>query len=127
MATKATYVDGFVLVVPKDKITEYKKMAMLGAKLWKKHGALDYKECVGDDLTPDSQGMPILQFPKMTKCKPEETVVFSYITFKSRAHRDSVNAKVMKDPLMNDPKYKDKPMPFDMKKMAYGGFKVLVS
>jgi uncharacterized protein YbaA (DUF1428 family) len=123
---KAGYVDGFVLVVHKNKIPAYRKMAALGEKLWRKHGALDYKECVGDDLNPDMGGVKALTFPKMTKLKQGETVVFSYITYKSRSHRDQVNAKVMKDPLMNDPKLKNKPMPFDIKRMAYGGFKVIV-
>lgn len=120
------YVDGFVLVVPKKNIAAYKKMAKIGAKMWKKYGALDYKECMGDDMSPNMGGMSGLTFPKMAKAKKDETVWFSYIVFKSRAHRDQVNAKVMKDPIMNDPKYKDKPMPFDMNRMAYGGFKVMV-
>ncbi len=117
------YVDGFVLVVPKKNIAAYRRMANEGGRLWKKYGALDYKECVGDDLQP--KGIT-LTFPKAMKVKKSETVFFSYIVFKSRAHRDQVNAKVMKDPSMNDPKYKNKPMPFDMKRMAYGGFKVIV-
>ena len=117
------YVDGFVLVVPKKNIAAYRRMANEGGRLWKKYGALDYKECVGDDLQP--KGIT-LTFPKAMKVKKSETVFFSYIVFKSRAHRDQVNAKVMKDPAMNDPKYKNKPMPFDMKRMAYGGFKVIV-
>jgi uncharacterized protein YbaA (DUF1428 family) len=121
------YVDGFVLVIPKKNLKAYKAMAELGCKTWMKHGALDYKECIGNDLNPDTGGMKALTFPKMTKLKPDELVVFSYIVFKSRAHRDAVNAKVMKDPAMNDPKYKDKPMPFDVKKMAYGGFETIVS
>lgn len=120
------YVDGFVIVVQKKNLAEYRKMAQFGKKIWMKYGALDYKECVGDDLHPKMGGMPAMTFPKMTKLKAGETVVFSYIVYKSRAHRDQVNAKVMKDPLMNDPKYKDKPMPFDMKRFAYGGFKVIV-
>lgn len=120
------YVDGFVLVVPKKKIAEYKKMATAAGKMWKKYGALDYKECVGEDLRPKMGKMKILLFPKMTKLKSGETVVFSYIVYKSRAHRDQVNKKVMNDPSMNSDKYKDMPMPFDMKKMAYGGFKTLV-
>ena len=99
------YVDGFVLVVPKKKLAAYKRMAAQGAKLWRKYGALEYKECVGDDLNPKMGGMPpFLKFPKMVKLKKGGTVVFSYIVYKSRAHRDSVNAKVMKDPSMNDPK-----------------------
>ena len=119
------YVDGFVIVVPKKKLPLYRKMAALGGKIWKKHGALEYFECIGDDLNPQGMGTG-LTFPKMTKMKPSETVVFSFIVFQSRKHRDQVNAKVMKDPFMNDPKYKDKPMPFDMKRMAYGGFKAIV-
>ena|SRR6185503_2645663 len=121
---KGNYVDGFVLVVPKNKVLLYKKMAQLGAKLWKKHGALDYKECMIDD--PKPKGI-VFTFPKMAKLKKGETVWFSYITYKSRKHRDQVNAKVMKDPAMNDPKYKDMIMPMDMKRFAYGGFKVVVS
>jgi uncharacterized protein YbaA (DUF1428 family) len=121
-----TYVDGFVLVVPKKKIAEYRKMAQLGKKIWKKHGALDYKECVGDDLKPNMGGMPMLTFPKMAKAKPSEVVIFSYIVFKSKKHRDQVNAKVMKDPAMSPEKMKEMPMPFDMKRFAYGGFQTIV-
>ena len=113
------YVDGFVFPVKKKKIKEYINMASKAGKVWMKHGALDYKECMGDDLNVKQ----MLSFPKMTKSKSDEIVFFSYIVFKSKKHRDQVNAKVMKDPLMDDPKYKDMPMPFDMKKMAYGGFK----
>lgn len=121
---KTTYVDGFVLVVPKVKVAAYKKMAAIGKKMWMKHGALDYKECIIDDFKPK---WVTLTFPKMVKAKPNETVFFSYITFRSKTHRNQVNAKVMRDPAMNDPKYKDMPMPFDMKRMAYAGFKVVVS
>ncbi len=119
---KGNYVDGFVLVVPKNKVLLYKKMAQLGARIWKKHGALDYKECMIDDAKPKHV---TFTFPKMTKVKADETVWFSYITFKSKKHRDQVNAKVMKDPAMNDPMYAE--MPMDMKRFAYGGFKVIVS
>jgi uncharacterized protein YbaA (DUF1428 family) len=122
--TKGNYVDGFVLVVPKSKVSQYKKMAQMGAKMWKKHGALDYKECIVDDAKP--KGVTF-NFPKMAKLKKGETVWFSYITFKSRKHRDEVNKKVMSDPTMNDPKWANMPMPMDMKRMAYGGFKVIVS
>ncbi|MCE9548859.1 DUF1428 domain-containing protein [Candidatus Nomurabacteria bacterium] len=122
--SKENYVDGFVLVVPKNKISAYKKMAQLGAKMWKKHGALDYKECMIDDAKPKGITFP---FPKMMKLKKGETVWFSYITYKSKKHRDQVNAKVMKDPAMDDPKWKNMPMPMDMKRFAYGGFKVIVS
>ena len=117
-----SYVDGFVLPVPKKNLPAYLRMARKAAKLWKEHGALDYRECVGDDLNV-SCGLP---FPKQLKLKPGETVVFAYITHKSRAHRDKVNAKVMKGPRLMalcDPKK----MPFDGQRMCYGGFKVMVS
>lgn len=117
------YVDGYVLVVPKKYVAAYHAMATKAGKIWRKYGALDYKECLGDDLSP--KGV-VFTFPKAMKRKPNELVIFSYVVFKSRAHRDSVNAKVMQDPIMNDPKYKDKPMPFEMKRMAYGGFKTIV-
>lgn len=121
------YVDGYVIPVPKGKLNAYKKMATMGGKLWKKYGALEYFECVGDDLSPKAKGWtPTWRFTNAVKAKPGETVIFSFIVFKSRAHRDAVNAKVMKDPLMNDPKYKDMEMPFDMNRMAYGGFKTIV-
>jgi uncharacterized protein YbaA (DUF1428 family) len=115
------YVDGYVLPVLKKNVQAYRRMAQKAGKVWRDHGALDYKECTGDDLNVKF-GVP---FPRMMKVKPGETVVFSYIVFKSRAHRDRVNAKVMKDPRlakMMDPKA----MPFDIKRMVYGGFKVLV-
>jgi uncharacterized protein YbaA (DUF1428 family) len=117
------YVDGFVIAVPEKNLPAYSEMAERGARLWKKHGALEYFECIGDDLDPEWAGTT---FPQMIKAKPGETVVFSFIVFRSREHRDEVNANVMKDPLMNDPGQKDKPMPFDMKRMAYGGFRVIV-
>lgn len=117
------YVDGFVLAVPEKNLPAYREMAQMAGKLWKKHGALEYFECVGDDLNPEMAG---IKFPETVKTETGETVVFSFIVFNSRAHRDKVNAEVMKDPMMNDPKYKDKPMPFDMKRMAYGGFEVIV-
>jgi uncharacterized protein YbaA (DUF1428 family) len=117
---RARYVDGFVLAVPKRNIYAYRRMAMMGGKIWREHGALEFRECVGDDMAV-KMGMP---FPRMMKIKPNETVVFSWITFKSRAHRNSVNAKVMRDPRLGD--MDPKSMPFDMKRMAYGGFKILV-
>lgn len=126
-AKKGRYVDGFVLAVPRKNITVYKRMARMMAKVCRKHGALDYKECMGDDMHPKGMGnMKFLTFPKMARAKKGEAVWFSFIVYKSRKHRDEVNAKIMKDPIMNDPKMKDKPMPFDMRRMAYGGFKVLV-
>ena len=113
------YVDGYVLPVPKKKLKAYLRMAKMGEKAWRKHGALDYKECVGDDLKA-KWGSP---FSQTVKLKPGETVVFSYIVFKSRAHRDRVNAKVMKEMAAMDA---PTDMPFDAKRMVYGGFKVLV-
>lgn len=118
-----TYVDGFVFVVSRSKLAAYRKMATTAGKIWRKHGALEYKECMGNDMHPK---FVKLTFPKLTKLKRGETVWFSYIVYKSRAHRDKVNALVMKDPFMNDPKQKDMPMPFDMNRMSYGGFNVIV-
>ncbi|TAJ84124.1 DUF1428 domain-containing protein [Reyranella sp.] len=115
-----SYVDGFVLVVPKKNLAAYKSMAKKAGKVWREHGALDYRECVGDDLKVKF-GLP---FPKLIKTKPNETIVFSYIVYKSRAHRDKVNAKVMADPRLQK---MPKEMPFDMKRMAYGGFKTIVA
>lgn len=117
------YVDGYVLAVPKKKLNAYRSMAQKGAKIWRKYGALEYFECVGDDLSPKWAG---IRFPQTVKAKAGETVVFSFIVFKSRADRDRINAKVMKDPTMSQPADKDTPMPFDMKRMVYGGFQVLV-
>src|SRR3989344_9161720 len=97
---KSNYVDGFVLVVPKKQLASYRALARMGRKVWRKHGALDYKECLIDDVKPKHV---TLTFPKMIKAKPGETVWFSFITYKSRAHRDQVNARVMKDPMMNNP------------------------
>jgi len=122
----AKYIDGFVLPVPKKNLASYQKMAEMGKKIWLKHGALDYVEAVGDDLDSKSMGMKFFPFPKMAKAKEDETVVFSFIVYRSRAHRDQVNAKVMNDPAMNDPKMNDMPMPFDVKRMAYGGFEAIV-
>lgn len=114
------YVDGFVIPVPVDKIPEYRKIARKAAKIWMEYGALDYRECVGDDLKNDWGA----NFPVIAGAKEGETVAFSWITYKSRKHRDEVNAKVMADPRLKcDPEN----MPFDCKRMAYGGFKTLVS
>jgi len=124
---KTNYVDGFVLVVPKDKVAEYKKMARGGAKIWKKYGALDYKECMGDDLNPNMGEASSLTFIELAKVKNNETVWFSYITYKSKKHRDQVNKKVMAEMDKQAEKYKDIKMPFDIKRMAVGGFKVVVS
>ena len=120
------YVDGFVLPVPKKKLEAYRKLAQKAGKVWKKYGALHYFECVGDDLNPDTHGMKIVTFPKMVKPKPGEAIIFSFIVFKSRKHRDQVNAKVMKDPFMKEPENQPNAMPFDLKRMAYGGFSTIV-
>ena len=113
------YVDGFVIPVPKNKVKAYRKMAQWGGRIWKKYGALEYKECILDDLhTPC--GLP---FPKGIRARKNETVFFSYIVYKSKAHRNAVNKAVMKDPsLQGGPP----DMPFDVKRMIYGGFAVLV-
>jgi uncharacterized protein YbaA (DUF1428 family) len=115
------YVDGYVLPVPKKNVAAYRRMAQKAGKVWRDHGALEFIECVADDVKPGKH----TSFPQSVKLKPGEMVVFSWIVFKSRAHRDRVNAKVMKDPRltkMMDPKA----MPFDGKRMIWGGFKVLV-
>jgi uncharacterized protein YbaA (DUF1428 family) len=115
------YVDGFVLPVLKKNVNAYVHMAKKASKIWREHGALDYKECVGNDLDV-KMGVP---FPRQMKLKSGETVVFAYIVYKSRAHRDRVNAKVMKDPRING-MCDEKSMPFNVKRMTYGGFKVVV-
>jgi uncharacterized protein YbaA (DUF1428 family) len=116
------YTDGFVIPVPKKKLPAYLKMARQAARIWKEYGALDYKECVGDDLNvPFGMG-----FPKGIGLKKGETVIFSWIVYKSRAHRDKVNAKVMSDPRMQDMCDPKNP-PFDTKRMLFGGFAVAVS
>ncbi|MGV8083634.1 MAG: DUF1428 domain-containing protein [Coriobacteriia bacterium] len=121
------YVDGFVLVVPKDKTEEYKKIAEGGRDSWMKHGALAYYECRGDDLvTQEMGGAKAREFPEMAGARSDQTVWFSFIIFKSRAHRDEVNAKVMKEMEGAAEEYKNVPMPFEMKQMAYGGFQVEV-
>ena len=117
-----SYVDGFVVPVPKKKLKAYRRMAQKAGKIWRDHGALEFRECVADDVKVGKR----TSFPQSVKLKRGETVFFSYIVYKSRADRDRVNAKVMKDPRitgMGDVK----DMPFDAKRMIYGGFKVLVS
>ena len=119
------YVDGFVLVVPKEKVEAYKEMAKIGAESWMKHGALEYMECMGDDLEPKDMGMGMARaFTEMAGAGEDETVWFSFIVYKSKEHRDEVNAKVMKE--MSEMDSKDFQMPFDMKKMSTGGFEVVV-
>jgi uncharacterized protein YbaA (DUF1428 family) len=116
------YVDGYVLPVPKKNLQAYARVARLAGKVWRDHGALEVKECIADDVKPGKH----TSFPQSVKLKAGEIVVFSWIVFKSRTHRDRVNAKVMKDPRLE--KMMDaKAMPFDAKRMFYGGFKVLVA
>jgi uncharacterized protein YbaA (DUF1428 family) len=117
----AQYVDGFVVPVPKRKIDAYRRMARKAGKIWREHGALEFRECVGDDVAVGE----VTSFPRSVKLKRGETVMFSWITFKSRAQRDRVNAKVMEDPRLAD-MMDEKAMPFDAKRMIYGGFNVLV-
>ena len=115
------YVDGFLVPVPKNKVQAYRRIAQQAGRVWKKHGALEFRECSGDDLKVKG----VVSFTRVARLKPGETVMFSWIVYKSRAHRDRVNKKVMKDPQlagMMDPKA----MPFDVKRMAYGGFRTIV-
>ena len=115
------YIDGFVLPVPKKQLAAYIKMSKTACKVWLDHGALEYRECVGEDLSV-KVGLP---FPTGIKAKKGETIVFSWITYKSRAHRDRVNAKVMKDPrITEDMAHLE--MPFDCARMMYGGFTTVV-
>ena len=114
------YIDGFLLPVPKKNLQAYRRLSRMAGKIWREHGALEYRECVGEDLAAPM----CLPFPKGLRVKKGETVVFSWIGFKSRAHRDRVNARVMKDPRLA--KMGDK-MPFDVKRMMYGGFRIFVN
>ena len=117
----ANYIDGFVIPIPKRNVVAYRKMARAAGKVWRDHGALDYVESMADDVKPGK----VTSFPQAVKLKKNETVWFSYIVYKSRRHRDQVNAKVMKDPRLA--KYMDpKKMPFDGMRMFWGGFKVMV-
>ena len=114
------YVDGFMMAVPKKNLPAYARLARAAGRIWREHGALDYKECAGDDLAV-KRGVP---FPRQMQIRPDETVVFSYIVFKSRAHRDRVNARVVKDPRVAT-RCSTAEIPFDAKRMVYGGFTVL--
>lgn len=124
MKNNQTYVDGFVIPIKKKDLKAYKEMAEWGAKTWKKYGALEYFECVGDDLKV-KKGMSV-GFGNLAKLKADETVIFSWIIYKSKKHRDEVNKKVMADMDKNGEKYQNMPMPFDMKRFYYGGFKTIV-
>jgi uncharacterized protein YbaA (DUF1428 family) len=115
------YVDGFVVPVPKKKLKEYRQLARLGAKVWRGHGAIEYRECVAQDVQVGKR----TSFPRSVKLKPGETVVLSWVVYKSRAHRDRVMAKVMADPRMAD-MMKPGGVPFDVKRMFFGGFEMLV-
>jgi len=117
----STYTDGFVIPLPKSKIQEYRVMAAKAAAVWREHGALEYCEWLGDDM--DAKEMT--SFPQLAHCGPDEVVVFSWITYQSREHRDEVNAKVMADPRLADMMNQEN-QPFDCKRMAYGGFSLLV-
>lgn len=116
----AHYIDGFIIPIKKSKVAEYKKMAKIGCKVWMEHGALSYYESIGDDF---SMPAPI-SFKKLCSLKANETVIFAFVIYKSKAHRNSVNKKVMKDPRMDMSKMKS--MPFDMKRFSVGGFKTIV-
>jgi len=123
----AKYVDGFVFVVPKDKIEEYQKIAEAGKEMWMKYCALEYMECVGEDLDPKEMGgMKSLAFTELAKAGPNETVWFSFIVYESKKRRDEINAKVIDEMNKQAEENKDFPMPFDMRRMAVGGFEVKV-
>ncbi len=115
------YVDGFLLAAPKRKLAAYRRMARVAARVWREHGALDYKECLGEDLGHKG----VFPFPKAIRLKRGEVVIFSWIGYRSRAHRDRVNARVMQDPRIR--RMMTSQPPFDMKRMCYGGFDVIVS
>ena len=117
----AQYVDGFVLPLPKGKVDAYRRIARKAGKVWREHGALEYRECVAEDVKPGK----VTSFPQAVKAKRGETVVFAWIVFKSRAHRDRVNAKVMKDPRLAEVMAAGA-MPFDSSRMFWGGFEVIV-
>ena len=115
------YVDGFVIAVPKKKLADYKKLAQKAGKIWMEHGALEFRECVADDVKVGK----LTSFPQAVKLKPGEVVVFSYVVYKNRAARDKINKKIMEDPRLND-MMAGREMPFDGKRMIYGGFDSLV-
>jgi uncharacterized protein YbaA (DUF1428 family) len=117
-----SYVDGFIVPVPKENLAAYRRLSRKAGKIWREHGALEYRECVGDDVKKGK----LTSFPQSVKLKRGETVVFSWIEYKSRADRDRINAKVMKDPRLADMMDGTTDMPFDSKRMIYGGFKVIV-
>jgi uncharacterized protein YbaA (DUF1428 family) len=115
------YVDGFVVPVPRKNLRVYRQMAQKAGKIWREHGALEYRECIAEDVKMGK----LTSFPRSVKLKPGETVAFSWIVYKSRTHRDRVNAKVMADPRLTS-MMNPKAMPFDGKRMIYGGFTTLI-
>ena len=121
MAMSGKYVDGFVLPVPKTKIDDYRRVAALAGQVWREHGALEYVECVAEDVQPGEA----TSFPQAVKLEPEETVVFAWIVYESRAHRDAVNEKAMADPRLAD--MSPETVPFDTKRLFWGGFDLLVA
>ena len=120
MTSKRAYVDGFVLPVPRAKLEEYRAMAQMCGAIWKEHGALDYVECVADDV----QSGEVTSFPQSVHLKEDEVVIFAWASYESREHRDAVNEKVMNDPRLAD--MKPETMPFDGKRMFWDGFKPLI-
>ena len=119
---RMSYVDSYVIPVPKKNLKTYRRMSRIIGKVWREHGAIAYTECLADDVKPGK----VTSFPQSVKLKPDETVVFSWIVYKSRAQRDRINAKVMKDPRLAD-MMDAKTMPFDGKRLIFGGFKLLVA
>jgi uncharacterized protein YbaA (DUF1428 family) len=123
MKTKGKYIDAFLLAVPKKKLEAYRRISHKAGKIWEDYGALEYRECAADDINIKGMGT---SFSKRVKLKPTETVIFSWIVYKSRAHRDAVNKKVMKDPRM-DKMMAPGEMPFELNRMSYGGFRIIVN
>jgi uncharacterized protein YbaA (DUF1428 family) len=121
MENVMAYVDGFVLPLPKDNVETYREIASRCGAIWREHGALQFRECIADDVKPGK----LTSFPQSVNLEDNETVVFSWIVYESRVHRDEVNDKVMKDPRMAE-MMNPASMPFDGKRMIYGGFEVLV-
>jgi uncharacterized protein YbaA (DUF1428 family) len=116
------YIDGFVLTIPKTKLAAYKKLATKAGKIWREHGALEYRECVAEDMAADG----MVAFPKLAKAKPGEIVIFAYAVFKSRQHRDATNKRIMADPRISAMCGESRSV-VDSKRMAYGGFNSLVA
>jgi uncharacterized protein YbaA (DUF1428 family) len=118
--SKGTYVEGFVIPVPKAKVAAYKKIARKACKIWLEYGALEYREAVGDDL-----GVPFgLPFPKLTQLKPSETIIFAWIVYRTKAQRNRINKLIMKDPRLSE--MSTGKMPFDVSRMSVGGFRIIV-